>query len=74
MDQSTIAVYKSVLKDYPDVMNSHQVCEVLRISKKTLYKLIREGDLDCLKIGREYKIPKVTLMKLINIIHEPDDI
>jgi len=74
MDKSTIAVYNSVLKDYPDVLNSHQVCEILSISKKTLYKVIRDGDLDCFKIGREYKIPKVTLMKLINIIHESVDI
>ena len=32
-----------MLKNYPDVLNIHDLCEILRIGKKTAYKLLHEG-------------------------------
>ena len=40
---------------------------MLGVSTKMVYKLLRDGTLDYLKIGREYRIPKVNLMKYIKI-------
>ena len=53
--------YKLMLKDYPDVMSIEQMCEILSISTKTGYRILREGKICCLKVGRAYRIPKAHL-------------
>ena len=35
--------YRLMLKDYPDVMSIEQMCEILSVSTKTGYKLLKEG-------------------------------
>ena len=47
--------YKLMLKDYPDVMSIEQMCEILSISTKTGYRILREGKICCLKVGRAYE-------------------
>ena len=53
--------YKLMLKEYPDVMNIEQMCEILGISTKTGYRILREGKVCCIKVGRAYRIPKAHL-------------
>ena len=60
-------IYRVVFRDYPDVLDVKQVSTMLGVSTKMVYKLLRDGSLDYLKIGREYRIPKVNLMKYIKI-------
>ncbi len=59
--------YRLMLKDFPDVMNAEQVCEVLGIGIKTCYKLLKEGKITSLKIGRAYRIPKAHLLSYLII-------
>ena len=54
--------YRLMLQEYPDVMNIEQVSEVLGVSTKAVYGLIKEGHLSVLKIGRTYRIPKIGLV------------
>ena len=54
------------LKDYPDVMDIEQMCQILSVSTKTGYKLIREGKIPCLKIGRSFRIPKANIKSYLN--------
>jgi len=54
-----------VLKNYPDVMDVEQMCQILSVSTKTGYKLLNEGKIPCLKVGRSFRIPKVDLMKYL---------
>lgn len=51
-------VYRSVLKDYPDVLTVEEMSRALGVSTKTGYKLIRENKIESLKVGRSYRIPK----------------
>ena len=60
-------IYRVVFRDYPDVLDVKQVSTMLGVSTKMVYKLLRDGSLDYLKIGREYRIPKVNLMKYIKV-------
>ena len=48
--------YRLMLKDYPDVMDIGQMCEALGVSTKTGYKLLKDGKIEYLKIGRAYRI------------------
>ena len=57
-----------ILWEYPDVMDIEQVCQVLRISTKTGYRLIAEGKLPSLKVGRSYRIPKIYLLSYLGLI------
>lgn len=70
-DNSTIIsqreAYRLMLKDYPDVMNISQMCEALSVSTKTGYRIIREGKICCIKVGRAYRIPKAHLFTYLCI-------
>ena len=59
------AAYKLMLTDYPDVMTLQQVSEVLGVCKKSCTKLMGEGKLKYLKIGRSYRIPKSYLLSYL---------
>ena len=61
-------IYKSVLKDYPDVLDVNQVSTILGVSSKTVYRLLNEGSLASLKIGRSFKIPKLYVMQYIKVL------
>ena len=68
MEISTNEIYRIVFKEYPDVLNVEQVSKLLGVSKKTVYKLIKDGSLSSLKVGREFRVTKVMLMKYMKML------
>ena len=54
--------YSMMLKDYPDLMDINQMSKALGVSTKTGYKLLRDGKITAIKIGRTYRIPKLHLL------------
>ena len=46
------------LKNYPTAMNVPEVAEVLRLCTKSVYKLIKSGEIPVLMIGKSYRIAK----------------
>lgn len=51
--------YNKLLSGYPEVMNIDQMCDALGgISTRTGYKLLKEGKIKSIKVGREYRIIK----------------
>ena len=67
MDINSQDLYKSVFKGYPEVLDVKQVSKVLGVSTKTIYKLIRKGTLSSMKVGREFRVPKVTVMRYVKV-------
>ena len=67
MEISTQDIYSSVFRDYPDVLDVKQVSLLLGVSTKTVYRLLRDGTIVSLKVGREFRIPKVTMMKYVKV-------
>ena len=61
-------VYRSVLKDYPDVLTVEEMSRALGISTKTGYKLIRENKIESLKVGRSYRISKAHLLSYMRLV------
>lgn len=37
-------------------MTVHEVAQVMRVSKMTVYRLIKQGDLPAVRIGRGYRL------------------
>jgi len=69
MNISTKEIYCFVFKEYPDVLDVKQVSKLLGVSTKTVYRLLRSGTLDSLKIGREFRVPKVNVMRYVKVFH-----
>ena len=63
--------YRLMLKEYPDVMDIAQMCEVLGISKKTGYKLLQSNVIANIKVGRTYRIPKMHLIAYLRASSNP---
>lgn len=50
-----------------------EVAAMLRVGTPTIYKLIREGKLDAIKIGRAWKIPEDAINHYIQSLHNFSD-
>ena len=50
--------YRLLFPNYPDVLDVPQLCKILSIGVKTAYKLLRNGEIAHLRVGRAYRIPK----------------
>ena len=68
MKISTQEMYRIVFREYPEVLDVKQVSKLLGVSTKTVYKLIKAGSLAALRIGREFRFPKVSIMKYMRVI------
>jgi excisionase family DNA binding protein len=53
------------LRDYPDFLTPDQVREILQISERTLYRLLRGARLEAVKVGGVWRIPKVALIEYL---------
>ena len=60
-------LYREVFSDYPDVLDAEQISKMLSVSTKMIYKLIKEGTISAIKVGRTFRIPKVSVMRYMNI-------
>ena len=63
-------VYRSVLKEYPDILTVEEMSRALGVSTKTGYKLLRENKIDSIKVGRSYRIPKAHLLAYLKVLKE----
>lgn len=63
--------YRLMLRNYPDVMSVQQMCDVLHISTKTGYQMIRRQEIQVLKIGRSYRVPKLSILRHLTTNQQP---
>lgn len=68
MKMSGKEAYHALLRNYPDIMNIEEMCSILNISIKTGYKLLQDGTINSIKVGRTYRIPKVHLLAYMKIL------
>lgn len=54
--------YTKALKHYSMALTVKEVSEILRISTKLVYRLIHDGTIPSIKIGRENRISKLVLI------------
>lgn len=55
--------YNVMFTKYPDVVNIVQMLGGIGISLS--YRLLRQGKIQAIKIGREYKIPKTSIISYL---------
>src|SRR4030042_812487 len=59
-------VLKLVHFVYEEIFSIEEVARILKISRRYIHKLIREGKFGAMKIGKEYRIPKSVLDSYFN--------
>lgn len=55
-----------MLSEYPDILTTEDICRFLKVSKYTIYKLIRTRQLKAKKIAQHYRIQKAELINYLN--------
>lgn len=57
---------KTIFADYPDVVRVSMLKEMLpKMGKNKIYKLLKEKKILSKKIGRDYYIPKISIIKYL---------
>lgn len=55
-----------IFAEYPDVVSTDELCEMLGgISRKLVYRILREGQIPSMRIGRSYKIAKADVVAYV---------
>lgn len=63
--------YNLFLKEYPDVLTTKDLQGILGISGKTVFRLLHSGQIKSIKVGRNFRIPKIYLLQYLGLI--PDE-
>jgi excisionase family DNA binding protein len=63
--------YRLMLRNCPDVISVQQMCDILHISTKTGYRMIRKQEIQVLKIGRSYRVPKLSILRHLTDCQKP---
>jgi len=56
---------KRMFEEYPDLLDVNDMSRILNVSVKTTYKLLKSSEVKHIKIGREYRIPKIHLISYL---------
>ena len=54
--------YTQLFQNYPDVVSTVQLSEMLGVCEKTVYQLLMTNQIKHFRIGRAYRIPKVNVI------------
>ncbi len=68
MAMTKLDTYKVMFKGYPDVVSVAQLSEMLSISEKTVYRMVKDHRISYFKIGRTYKFAKVHIFNYLGIV------
>ena len=62
---TTVSFYKTMFVGFPDVLHVRDVQTILSISRHQVYHLIETKQIRGIKVGKSYKIPKVSVIDYI---------
>ena len=54
-----------MFENYDDVVIVEQLAEMLKIGRNTAYELVRAGIISSVRVGRNIRIPKQTIIEYI---------
>ena len=61
-------VYNLFFEDYPDVLTTAHLREILNISDKTLFRLLKSNKLRSIQVGKCYRVPKLFLLQYLEML------
>ncbi len=54
-----------LFNEYNDILNIDDLCKALNIGKNTAYRMLNDGTIKSIRIGKVHKIPKINLIEYI---------
>jgi len=54
-----------MFKNFPDVLTVDDLQKALRIGRNSAYRLIEDGQIKCIRVGRAVRIPKSNLLDFV---------
>ena len=57
--------YRAMFRRYPDVVTAEQMREMLGVGTRTAYRLLRENKIQSVRMGRIYRIPKISVIDFL---------
>lgn len=54
-----------MLKNCPDVLTVQEVATIMHVSLRSVYSLLRQGEMHHKKVGRIYRIPKCAIIEYL---------
>jgi len=63
--ENTKKYFQIMFSEFPDVVNVSEMAQMLKVSAKTAYKILKEDKIKYIAIGRAYKIPKVRVIEFL---------
>ena len=57
--------YSRMFRAYPDALSLKDLSKMFGVSTKQASKLIHDGKIDAVKIGREYRVAKVNAIRFL---------
>ena len=70
MESAVITGNEKRLTDYPDILDVEQMAKLLRVSKKTAYKVLNENRIAYIRIGHQYRIPKTNVLRYLRFLSD----
>jgi hypothetical protein len=65
-EESAIAEYFAfIYNDYPDVLTTPDIVEMTGFAKRTVLQLLKDGEIDALRVSGKYMIPKQYLLSFV---------
>ena len=61
------ALHSRHLSDLPDALTTKECMSFLNIGRNSLYKLLKEGSLGSIRVGKKYIIPKSSLEHYLSV-------
>ena len=58
-------IYETMFDEFLNMLSPEQVADIMNVSKETVYRMVRRGDYDSLKLGRIIRIPKDCVLNYI---------
>ena len=58
-------LYDKIFTDYPDVVDVPELMKMLSIGRHAAYQLVNDGTIQSFRIGRNIKIPKLSIIKFL---------
>ena len=61
----TARAYKTLFREYPDVVSIKDVASMLNIGIKKAYSLVNDGTLKSIPCGKTIKVAKITVINYV---------
>lgn len=65
-DKSIINRNNEMFADYDDIVSINDIMKMLHIGRSNVYKLLREKEIKCVRVGVKYIIPKKSVIEFLS--------